>query len=49
VNDFEREIRAAAKSLKTYDEIISREESNDNIPPKSKKPKAIYTNWDEDF
>ncbi|OMJ92780.1 hypothetical protein SteCoe_4414 [Stentor coeruleus] len=49
VHDFEREIRAASKSAKTYDEIISREEANDSIPPKSKKPKAIYANWDEDF
>lgn len=49
VYDFERDLRNAAKSGKSYDEVISREEANDNIPPKSKKSKNIHANWDEDF
>lgn len=49
VSDLDKEIRSAVRSSKTYDEIISREEANDTVPGKGKKPKAPVTNWDEDF
>ncbi|OMJ87851.1 hypothetical protein SteCoe_10333 [Stentor coeruleus] len=49
VHDFDRDVRNAAKGGKSYDEVILREEANDNIPPRSKKAKNVHVNWDEDF
>lgn len=50
VPNFDKDIRAAFRSNKSYDEIISKEEANDQLPGKSnKKPRASIKNWDEEF
>ncbi|CAG9323131.1 PKG_22 [Blepharisma stoltei] len=50
VNDLSRDIQSALKQNRSIDDIITREENAEEIPPgKSRRPRHCPENWDQDF
>ncbi|CAG9331746.1 unnamed protein product [Blepharisma stoltei] len=50
VSDLSREVQASLKNKRSISDIISIEEASEDIPQtKSRKPKSVFNNWDEEF
>ncbi|CAG9313369.1 PKG_10 [Blepharisma stoltei] len=50
VNDLSRDIQSALKQNRPLDDVITREENSEEIPPgKSRRPRHCPENWDQDF